>query len=430
MGTDGLVAICTWRSWRSPRVSSPREEYIGVQVGTFTQRISRARGSSNQRQYDSATIFCKKSTSDVLETMAVFFCLFLEADPFGVSANTKYNHVIMNKEACCACGSGKLTELTTLEGYIQGSSFAVLACDDCKSHMTMPHTSEDRVYELIYTHRHTVPGYSRYAQYAEDVLHVSSPLAFLSHKEEMYHGVAQEIKNISKKDISILDVGCGLGYMTYALNKAGYKVTGLDISEEAIGVARTTYGDFFVCDDFFKHQTQESYDVICMLELIEHVRDPHAYIAHARTLLKPGGKLIVTTPNRSWYADEDVWNTDLPPVHISWFSEEGASKLLAAHGFTPKLFTYTRYNFFHGTILRPLPATSIRSSIFSSTGELLTPHYEKSRVRILTEKLHVYGLLKGGISFFRKIGEVLSLMRHPQRLSLKRSNILCISATL
>jgi hypothetical protein len=115
----------------------------------------------------------------------------------------------MNEELCVACGNKSLKELSTIEGYIKGSYFKVLSCLACESNVVSPHKTGDKVYELIYKNRYTAPGYSRYAQYAEDVLLVDNPLKFLSKREEMYHGVATEIGRIAKKGDLVLDVGCG-----------------------------------------------------------------------------------------------------------------------------------------------------------------------------------------------------------------------------
>jgi SAM-dependent methyltransferase len=221
-----------------------------------------------------------------------------------------------------------------------------------------------------------------------------------------------------------------LGYVSYSLNKAGYKVTGLDVSENAVASAKKMYGDFFICEDFFKHKPKQLYDVICMLELIEHVDDPGAYIAHVRTILKPNGRLILTTPNRSWFSKADVWNTDLPPVHLTWFSEQGVQEFLSSNGFVPKLFDYKWYNFCYGSLLKPAPVRGVRQPVFSENGELLTVPYEKSNIRKVTEKLHIYILLKKTEGMIKKIFEIFKIVINPTRISLRKSNTICISARL
>lgn len=331
---------------------------------------------------------------------------------------------------CVACSAQKLRKSSTIEGYVAGDHYTVLICDICGTHMTNPHRSEDRVYEWIYANRKSCPGYSRYAQYAEEVLSVRNPLRYLSHREEMYYGVAKEICKTTPKGGTILDIGCGLGYFTYALVRDGYNAKGIDIAQEAISNARSSYGDNFICGDFFSHNPEIKYDVVCMLELIEHVDNPHAYISHAKSLLKPGGKLIMTTPNRSWFPDSDIWNTDLPPVHITWFSEKGARDLLLAHNLTPRFFNYTWYNIRYGTISKPFAVDSVRTPIFSRDGIMLVTPYQKSHIRKVAEQLHMYAILKGSLEIVRKLKDYIRVARNPSLISLRHSGTICVSAQL
>jgi SAM-dependent methyltransferase len=113
-----------------------------------------------------------------------------------------------------------------------------------------------------------------------------------------------------------------LGYLTYALSKAGFDATGLDLSDGAIAQAKRRFGDRFVSGDVFEwaKARRGTYDLVMMLELIEHVEDPAKWIEAGRALLKPGGKLLFSTPNRDFYPRGTVWETEAPPVHLWWFS--------------------------------------------------------------------------------------------------------------
>lgn len=331
--------------------------------------------------------------------------------------------------ACVACG-GEVALDGAVDGYVAGEKFEIFSCATCSTKMSHPHVSGSHVYDLIYKNRITAPGYARYYQYSNDVLSRTKPLSFLMRSESMYYGVGKTILAELPPQGSVLDVGCGLGYFTYALVKEGYDATGIDISEEAIHNARQAYGDFFVCDDFFAYHPKSKYDVVCMLELIEHVDNPHAYIAHARTLLKPGGRLIITTPNRSWYSPEDIWNTDLPPVHLTWFSEKGIKALFSTHGFISNVFDYGWYNVRFGTLSKPAKAPAVRSPIFDKEGKMLAPAYYKSSLRIFTERFHLYTFLKGSSNILGKVRDIAYVLLHPSHLSLRQSGTLCVSAHL
>jgi len=329
-------------------------------------------------------------------------------------------------ENCIACGNSHILNEGKIEGYIKNSFYNIFLCLDCDTKWVSPHVEDFTVYNLIYSKKDT-PGYMRYNDYSEEIIHSINPLRFLKAKEEMYYGVIKSIDKEVKNGGTVLDVGCGLGYMTYALVKGGYKATGLDISDNAVKEASKRYGNYFLCKDFFSFNgTEGGYDAICMLELIEHVSDPKKYIEHAITLLNPKGILILTTPNRSWYPHGSLWETDLPPVHLTWFSEKGIELLVKKLNFSLYFFSFSFYNIFYGTVRKPLIVSNFaRESFFTENGTPLYPRYTKSRIRLITEKIYIYKLLKTFQLLIYKCGEFLEILLSPNSLCLKRTAIIC-----
>jgi 2-polyprenyl-6-hydroxyphenyl methylase / 3-demethylubiquinone-9 3-methyltransferase len=104
----------------------------------------------------------------------------------------------------------------------------------------------------------------------------------------------------------ILDMGCGGGIFTEALAKAGAIVTGIDLSETAIAVAKKHAEisglniDYFHEDitDYAKNKA-EYFDVIVCMELLEHVENPEKLIETLAACLKPDGKIFFSTLNRT-----------------------------------------------------------------------------------------------------------------------------------
>lgn len=330
-------------------------------------------------------------------------------------------------QTCIACHSDNIKKDGDIEGYIQGSMYGVYSCLGCETKWSSPHVSDDRVYNLIYSHKADVPGYMRYGVYATDVLTKRSPLQHLSLQEETYYGVVKSVRTHVSKRGKILEVGCGLGYMTHALSKAGYEAIGLDISSEAINQAKEKYGDKFVCENFFNFKGVEGgYDAVCMLELIEHVEDPSKYIEKALSLLKPDGIIIITTPNRDWYTEDSLWGSDLPPVHLTWFSEKGMKKLAEKSLCTASHTSFIFYNLMYGSILKPSSAPQVNPSFFTRSGEPLFSRYTHSRAYELTNRLYLYTLLKGVQKFVHKAKELLIILISPHRISLTRSHTQCV----
>lgn len=105
---------------------------------------------------------------------------------------------------------------------------------------------------------------------------------------------------------SALDVGCGGGLLSEALAREGARVTALDLAPELIKVAKLHGLESGVAVDY-RLQSVESlaaeqphtFDVVTCMEMLEHVPDPGAVIDACARLLKPGGRLFLSTLNRT-----------------------------------------------------------------------------------------------------------------------------------
>jgi len=104
----------------------------------------------------------------------------------------------------------------------------------------------------------------------------------------------------------VLDVGCGGGILSEAMAQRGARVTGIDMGEAPLAVARLHQAQSGVSVDYRQSTAEEiaaaepgSYDVVTCLEMLEHVPDPGSVIKACFTLLKPGGKAFFSTINRN-----------------------------------------------------------------------------------------------------------------------------------
>lgn len=94
----------------------------------------------------------------------------------------------------------------------------------------------------------------------------------------------------------ILDVACGTGYGTSMLGAVG-----VDLSIEALRYARR-YPARYVAADAVRLPFGRVFDTVVSFETIEHVPDPERFVAECARVLKPGGVLIVSTPNRELWS--------------------------------------------------------------------------------------------------------------------------------
>lgn len=142
---------------------------------------------------------------------------------------------------------------------------------------------------------------------------------------------------------SLLDIGCGSGTFLHLARERGFLAHGMDISEHAVAAARELHhldvrqGD--IGSDIWQGC---NFDIITMFHVLEHLPDPARALAFAGSLLKPGGVLILQTPNAAslqarifgarWYG-LDV------PRHLINFTPRALALLVERAGFSCRIET-------------------------------------------------------------------------------------------
>lgn len=233
-------------------------------------------------------------------------------------------------ETCPVCFSSAELKYKDHEGYQTGKFYDIYHCSACYTAYASPLKVDQGVYNHIYNQIGQVPGYDRYLKYADQVLLEDEPLNYLSQSEDMYWAIQQYLLKQKGKQLKILEVGCGFGYLTYALHKAGFDVLGIDISQVAIDNAIKRYGSLYKCIDLKKHALElqdEKYDLVIFTEVIEHIENVQEFMSAAKSSIKSNGKLLLTTPNRTAYPKQILWETEPPPIHLYWFSEKSIMHL-------------------------------------------------------------------------------------------------------
>ena len=113
-------------------------------------------------------------------------------------------------------------------------------------------------------------------------------------------------KTVSLSGKKVVDIGCGGGILAESMAGRGAEVTGVDLSEKALGVARLhlyesgeTVNYRHISAEDIARESPAGFDVVTCMEMLEHVPDPASTIRACATLVKPGGKVFFSTLNRN-----------------------------------------------------------------------------------------------------------------------------------
>lgn len=104
----------------------------------------------------------------------------------------------------------------------------------------------------------------------------------------------------------VLDIGCGGGLLTEALAAAGARATGIDLSEKLVDIAKLHLLESghvveyrLISAEQLASEQPAQFEAVTCMEMLEHVPDPHAILKASFDLLKPGGRLFLSTLNRT-----------------------------------------------------------------------------------------------------------------------------------
>jgi SAM-dependent methyltransferase len=315
---------------------------------------------------------------------------------------------------CLLCGGDAELRQKELRGYQEPETFNIYHCPGCNTAFSLPRVNTAKVYNDIYKNGDLVPGYERYWKYAKIVKSLADPLEYLSNTEETYWGVKEALLQYvkDKKSSKILEIGCGLGYFTYSLRKANYNVIGLDISQTAVNQANEAFGEYYICSDLFDFvkSNPEQFDIVILTEVIEHIDQPVEFIESIKKLLRTGGLVIITTPNKSLYSSDLIWATELPPVHCWWFSEESMTYIANKLRLQISFINFNRYykNNYCQIDLKMLHERNSQHPILNKNGELI--------IQSVAKQNNLKSLLHGAITkvpYLRKILNKLKEFMNP-----------------
>lgn len=217
----------------------------------------------------------------------------------------------------------------------------------------------------IKTIRETLEGITRTLASMQGALKVSGErpnlglLTGFGHDLEIFMKYAYGIKEA--RGLRVLDIGGGLGYGSYLLSKFAKEVVFLDRSAETTDFVSETWAEMApnltaICGEASDLTDKEGgFDVVFLMDVIEHVEDPRKLLTEVRGLLRPGGRLVLSTPEEDYYpyrvCPVERWNEPesallkdaIWPWHIQALGEGVMLPMLKESGFEILEKSYTTY---------------------------------------------------------------------------------------
>lgn len=162
----------------------------------------------------------------------------------------------------------------------------------------------------------------------EKVYHLVRTIS-LKKKLKLINFFASETKNL-------LDIGCGTGDFLQTAKENNWNIIGIEPNEQARDIAnKKTNTSVFDTEQLSKFKS-ESFDVITLWHVLEHLPNLEEQVATFKKLLKPNGTLIIAVPNYKSYDAEhykNFWAAYDVPRHLWHFNQDSISKLVSKESF-------------------------------------------------------------------------------------------------
>jgi SAM-dependent methyltransferase len=219
---------------------------------------------------------------------------------------------------CNLCGSEQSRAIFTSRDYrfqTDPTEFAVVRCRSCGLVRLNPRPIEEDI------HRYYHDGFYR----ADE-----TPKEALDNLDERWSGMAKHIARYPRG--RLLDVGCYRGeLMEHMRTRHGWSVAGIEFSQRPTNHFDL---DIFYGDIARSPFPSDSFDVVTLWAVLEHVYNPTHVLQHVRRLLRPGGTCIILVPNFHSVPGRLLRHDDIPR-HVTMFTRRTLARLLAKCGLQP-----------------------------------------------------------------------------------------------
>lgn len=267
----------------------------------------------------------------------------------------------MDLIVCPVCKNIKV-EFKFKVSKLTSDTFYIYTCKQCTTEFVWPRPSIDDI-KYYYDTKRISKKEESIATYKESI----SKLSYGGTKEAKF--LLSKIKKLIPPPAKLADVACGNGHHLKVALNLGYDILGIEISNSALEICKKVQGVdnkklIYASFEEIEGLEIESFDVIIMSQVLEHVIDPNIWINKAYKLLRNDGVLCIAVPNHASIESKILrkkYGFYCPPEHINFFKPQSFIKIAENKKF--EIFKMFSRNFF--AISEYINNSVINGAIFS-----------------------------------------------------------------
>lgn len=252
----------------------------------------------------------------------------------------------MNKVTSCPiCSGNQFIDFLSVTDYsVSKHAFTISECKGCSFRFTNPIPTEEKIGDYY--------KFDAYVSHSDDKTGIINSLYHLVRKYTL--GKKYRLLRGYIKRGNLLDIGSGTGYFLSYMKDKGWQVSGLEPDEQARRIATEKHGFSVNAPSFMENISANSFDVITMWHVLEHVYHLKKDVKKIAEMLKPEGVLFVAVPNCASYDAKKYgkyWAGYDVPRHLYHFRKQDIKTLFDAYGMEVKAILPMVFDSFYVSLL-------------------------------------------------------------------------------